>query len=172
MISAKLEKALNKQLNLELYSAYVYASIAAHFEHANLRGFANWMRVQVGEEAMHAQKFYKYITDVGGKVELEAIGKPPSDFKSPVGVFELVLEHEQSVTKCIYKLMDLAQGESHHATTTFLQWFVTEQVEEESTVTDILQRLKLVASSAEGIFLMDRELATRQAGPSAGAAGG
>ena len=125
MISGKLEKALNKQINLELYSAYVYASIAAHFEHENLRGFANWMRIQVGEEATHAQKFYKYVTDVGGRVELDAIAKPPADFKSPVGVFELVLSHEQAVTKSIYKLVDLAQSESHHATATFLQWFVT-----------------------------------------------
>lgn len=169
MISAKLEKALNKHLNLELYSAYVYAGMAAYFESKNLPGFANWMSIQVGEETAHAQKFYRYIIDIGGKVELDAIAKPPSDYDSVVAVFEDTVKHEVNVTKSIYKLIDLAQSESHHATVSFLQWFVTEQVEEESVANDILQRVKMVAKSPEGLFLMDRELGTRQ--PSAGGSG-
>jgi ferritin len=162
MINSTLEKALNKQLNLELYSAYAYAAMAAHFENKNLKGFARWMMVQVSEEVVHAQKFYAYIIDVGGRVTLEAVDKPPVDFKSPVDVFKNALAHERKVTKAIYKLVDLANSESHHATSTFLQWFVTEQVEEEAVADDIVQRLTMVGESPEGIFLMDRELGARE----------
>lgn len=163
MISKSLEKALNKHLNLELYSAYAYAAMAAYFENKNLNGFANWMKIQVSEEMVHAQKFYAYINDVGGRITLDAIDKPPADFKSPLAVFKDALAHERKVTKAIYKLVDLANGESHHATSTFLQWFVTEQVEEESVADDIVQRLTMVGDSPEGLFLMDRELGARQA---------
>ncbi|MBX7256944.1 MAG: ferritin [Candidatus Hydrogenedentes bacterium] len=168
MISSKLEKALNKHLNLELYSAYVYAGMAAHFETKSLPGFAHWMTIQVGEETAHAQKFYRYIIDIGGKVELDAIAKPPSDYDSVVAVFEDTVKHEVNVTKSIYKLVDLALSESHHATASFLQWFVTEQVEEEAVANDILQRVKMVAKSPEGLFLMDRELGARQASSAGG----
>jgi ferritin len=147
---------------MELFSAYVYASMAAYFEHRNLNGFANWMKVQVSEEVAHAQRFYQYILDVGGRVEFDAVDKPPADFDSPQAIFEEALKHERAVTKAIYKLIDLAMSESHHATATFLQWFVTEQVEEEKVAEDILARLKLVASSGEGLFLIDRELAGRK----------
>ncbi len=163
MISSNLEKALNKHLNLELYSAYAYAAMAAYFENKNLNGFASWMKVQVSEEVVHAQKFYAYINDVGGRVTLDAIDKPSADFKSPLDVFKSALAHERKVTKAIYKLVDLANSESHHATSTFLQWFVTEQVEEEAVADDIVQRLTMVGESPEGLFLMDRELGARQA---------
>lgn len=172
MISEKLERALNKQLNLELYSAYLYAAMAAYFEYKNLTGFANWMRVQVEEEVAHATKFYTYIHDIGGRVELEAIAKPPTDFKSALAVFEDTLAHEQSVTKAIYKLVDLAQKESHHATSTFLQWFVTEQVEEEKVADEIRRRLEMVGNSPEGLFMIDRELAQRKADPGAAGSAG
>lgn len=172
MISEKLERALNKQLNLELYSAYLYAAMAAYFEYKNLAGFANWMRVQVEEELAHAAKFYTYIQDIGGRVELEAIAKPPADFKSALAVFEEALAHEQGVTKSIYKLVDLAQKESHHATSTFLQWFVTEQVEEEKVADEIRRRLEMVGNSPEGLFMIDRELAQRKAGPGAAGSAG
>lgn len=165
MISGKLEKALNKHLNMELFSAYLYAAMAAYFEHKNLNGFANWMRIQAREEMGHALKFYTYIHDVGGRVELDAIAKPPVDYKSALAVFEDALGHEQTVTKAIYKLMDLALAESHHATSTFLQWFVTEQVEEEKVADDIVKRLQLVGNSPEGLFLMDRELGARTFAP-------
>ncbi|GMV94318.1 MAG: bacterial non-heme ferritin [Candidatus Hydrogenedentota bacterium] len=167
MINSNLEKALNKQLNMELYSAYAYASMAAYFEFKNYNGFANWMRMQAAEEMDHAQKFYQYILNVGGRVVLDAIDKPPADFKSPLSVFKDALEHERKVTKAIYKLVDLANKESHHATSTFLQWFVTEQVEEEAVADNIVQRLSMVGDSPEGLFLMDRELGTR--GPEASA---
>ncbi|MCC6699566.1 MAG: ferritin [Candidatus Hydrogenedentes bacterium] len=168
MISSSLEKALNKHLNLELYSAYVYAAMAAYFDSKNLKGFASWMKIQTGEEMAHAQKFYAYINDVGGRVVLDAIDKPADDYKSPSAAFKTALDHERKVTKAIYKLVDLAQGESHHATTTFLQWFVTEQVEEEAVADDIVKRLSMIGESPEGLFLMDRELGARQAAGSAG----
>ena len=167
MIGGKLEKALNKQLNMELFSAYLYVAMAAFFEHKGLNGFANWMRIQAREEMDHATKFYTYIHDVGGRVELDAIAKPPADFKSPLAVFEDALAHEQTVTKSIYKLMDLALSESHHATRTFLQWFVTEQVEEEKVADEIVKRLHLVDSSPEGLFMIDREMAQRAYTPAA-----
>ncbi|MDZ4860761.1 MAG: ferritin [Candidatus Hydrogenedentes bacterium] len=168
MISPNLEKALNKQLNLELYSAYVYAAMAAHFEHKHLNGFANWMRLQVKEEVDHAIKFYAYIGDISGRIELDAIAKPPTDFKTVLSVFEDSLAHERTVTTAIYKLMDLALSESHHATSTFLQWFVTEQVEEEKVADDIRKRLELVGNSPEGLFMLDHELGLRKAGESDG----
>ena len=167
MISKSLEKALNEHLNLELYSAYAYAAMAAWFENKNLNGFAGWMKAQAGEEMVHAQKFYKYINDVGGRVTLDAIGKPQAEYKSPLDVFKAALGHEQKVTKAIYKLVDLANKESHHATNTFLQWFISEQVEEEAVADDIVQRLSMVANSPEGQFLMDRELGARQPAASA-----
>ena len=169
MISGKLEKALNKHLNLELFSAYLYAAMAAYFEHKNLNGFGNWMRIQFQEEMAHAAKFYDYVHDVGGRVELDAIAKPPSEYKSPLAVFEDALAHERNVTKAVYKLVDLAIGESHHATSTFLQWFVTEQVEEEKAADDIVKRLQLVGNSPEGLFMMDRELGQRVLAPAADA---
>jgi ferritin len=167
MINRNLEKALNKQLNVELYSAYAYASMAAYFEYKNFNGFASWMRMQVAEEMDHAQKFYRYILNVGGRVTLDAIDKPPADFKTPLSVFKGALDHERKVTKGIYKLMDLANSESHHATSTFLQWFVTEQVEEEAVADNIVQRLGTIGDSPEGLFLMDRELGTRDPEPPA-----
>ncbi len=167
MINSSLEKALNKQLNMELYSAYAYASMAAYFEHKNYNGFSTWMKTQAAEEMGHARKFYEYILNVGGRVQLDAIDKPPAEFKSPVSVFEGALEHERKVTKAIYKLVDLATKESHHATTTFLQWFVTEQVEEEAVADNIVQRLTMVGDSPEGLFMMDRELGARQSEPPA-----
>jgi ferritin len=157
-----MQKALNQQLNMELESAYTYASMAAYFEHENFNGFAHWMKLQVQEESAHAIKFYDYINDAGGRVVLTAIAAPPTEFGDPVDVFESVLKHEQEVTKAIYKLVDLAVKESDHGTNSFLQWFVSEQTEEESVADNILQRLKLVAKSPEGLFMMDQELGGRK----------
>ncbi len=162
MISPTMQDALNAQLNMELYSAYSYAAMAAHFEHENLNGFSHWMQLQVAEESAHAKKFYQYISDAGGRVVLAAIKAPPAEFEGPVEVFKEVLEHEQLVTKAIYKLVDLANKESDHGTNSFLQWFVTEQIEEEAAADNILQRLKLVAKSPEGLFMMDQDLASRK----------
>ncbi|MHC4488139.1 MAG: ferritin, partial [Planctomycetota bacterium] len=122
MISKKMEKALNGQLNAELYSAYLYLSMAAYFESADLAGFANWMRVQVQEEQFHAMKFYDYIIERGGRVTLGSIQAPPSDWDSPLAVFEATLTHEQKVTGLINDLVDVARGEKDNASEIFLQW--------------------------------------------------
>ena len=161
MISKKMEKALNGQLNAELYSAYLYLSMAAYFESINLAGFANWMRVQNAEEQFHAMKFYDYIIGRGGRVTLSAIEAPPSDWDSPLAVFEATLTHEQKVTGLINNLVDLAIQEKDHATNTFLQWFVNEQVEEESSADKIVQQLKIIENTPGGMFMFDRELGQR-----------
>jgi ferritin len=161
MIKKKMEKALNKQMNAELYSSYLYLSMAAYFEAGNLKGFANWMTVQAQEELAHGMKFYYYIIERGGRVMLESIEGPQTEWKSPLGVFEHVFKHEQKVTGLINGLVDLAINESDHATRSFLQWFVDEQVEEESSADAVVQKLKLAANSPGGLFMLDNELGQR-----------
>lgn len=161
MISKKMESALNKQINAELYSAYLYLSMNSYFQSANLMGFANWMRIQALEEMTHADKFYGFINDRGGKVTLAAIEGPPDKWSSTLSVFESVYNHEKKVTKLINNLMDLAIKEKDHATSSFLQWFIDEQVEEEANADGIVQQLKLVGDNAGGLFMLDRELGQR-----------
>jgi ferritin len=172
MISKKMEKALNGQLNAELYSAYLYLSMAAYFESADLAGFANWMRVQVQEERFHAMKFYDYIIERGGRVTLGPIEAPPSDWDSPLAVFEATLTHEQMVTGLINDLMDVAREEKDNASEIFLQWFVNEQVEEEDNVGKVLGQLKLIKDSPQALFMIDREMGQRVFTPPAAAEGG
>jgi ferritin len=166
MLSDRMQKALNGQLNAEIYSSYLYLSMNAYFKSANLDGFANWMNVQAQEELMHAMKFYDFIHQRGGRVLLTAIDTPPTDWDSPLSVFEDTLQHEQKVTGFINELVEIAMEERDHATQIFLQWFVTEQVEEEENVGSVLEQLKLLGDARQGLFMMDRELASRQA-PSA-----
>lgn len=161
MLSPTIEKALNDQVNAEMYSAYLYMSMNAYFESLNLKGFANWMQVQAQEEMMHAMKFYAYINDRGGRVLLQKIDEPPHDWHCSLAVFEESLKHEQYVTGLINNLVNLAIDERDHATNNFLQWFVAEQVEEESSVSDIVNKLKFVVDDASGLFMLDRELAAR-----------
>lgn len=161
MLSDKMAEALNRQLNAELYSAYLYLSMAAYFYDLGLNGFANWMTVQNQEETLHAMKFFNYLKDRGGRIKLTTIEQPPTEWASPLQVFEDTLKHEQKVTSLINQLVDLAQAERDHATTAFLQWFVTEQVEEEASANDIVQRLRLIGNDANALFVLDRELATR-----------
>ena len=161
MISKKIEKALNGQVNAELYSAYLYLSMESFFRSKNLNGFANWMRVQAQEEMTHAMKFFDFIDERGGRISLRAIEGPPTDWDSPLAVFEAVYEHEQKVTGLINDLVDLAIEEKDHATNSFLQWFVNEQVEEEASADQVIQQLKLVENAPGGIFLYDRELGQR-----------
>lgn len=161
MISDKMNQALNDQFNAELYSAYLYLSMAAYFEDANLPGFANWMKVQVEEEQFHASKFYSYINERGGKVVLAQIDAPPADWKSTLSVFETTLAHEQKVTGLINDLVFLARDERDNAAEIFLQWFVHEQVEEEDNVGTLLGQLKLVKDNPHALFMIDRELAQR-----------
>ena len=157
----KMQEALNKQLNAEVYSAYLYLSMSAYFQSVNLSGFANWMRVQWQEELAHGLKFYDYVNERGGRVVLQAVEAPPSEWDSPLAVFGHVYEHEQKVTGMINKLVDLAVEARDHATNNFLQWFVSEQVEEEASADEVVQKLKLVGDDASGLFMIDRELAQR-----------
>jgi ferritin len=161
MLSEKMEAALNEQINKEIYSAYLYLAMSAYCTHIGLKGFANWFMVQYQEEMTHALKFYDYINDQGGQVKLMAIEQPQTEFKSPLDMFEKTLTHEQFVTKCINDLVDLAIAEKDHATNIFLQWYVTEQIEEEGNDNDILAKLKLVGEDGNGLFMLDKELTMR-----------
>jgi ferritin len=163
MLSDRMEKALNGQVNAELYSSYLYLSMNAYFKSVNLDGFANWMYAQAQEELMHAMKFYNFINQRGGRTLLAAIEAPPDQWDSPLAVFEDTLKHEQKVTGLINGLVDIALEERDHATQVFLQWFVTEQIEEEESAGSVLEQLKLLGDAKQGLFMMDRELATRQA---------
>lgn len=163
MLSEKMEKALNKQVNAEFYSSYLYLSMAADFEAKTLEGFASWMRIQAQEEWSHGMKIYNYILEKGGKVLLEAIDAPQTSWDSPLAVFEATLKHEQHVTSLINDLASLAIDERDHASGIFMQWFVSEQVEEESTASGILEKLKMIGDNPQGLFMMDSNLAARQA---------
>jgi ferritin len=135
--------------------------MAAYFHSENLTGFASWMEIQSQEEMQHAMKIYNYVNERGGRVTLDVISKPTTTWTSPTKAFEYALAHEKKVTASINKLVDLVLDESDHATQIFLQWFVTEQVEEEATADGIIQKLKMVSKAPNGLFLMDRELARR-----------
>ncbi len=161
MISKKMEETLNGQVNAELYSAYMYLSMESYFKSLNLNGFANWMRVQTQEEVMHAMKIYDFVNERGGRIILKAIEGPPTEWDSPLAVFEVVYVHEQKVTGLINNLVDLAIKEKDHATNTFLQWFVNEQVEEESSADAVVQQLKMMENAPGGMFMLDRELGQR-----------
>ncbi|MBU0567686.1 ferritin [bacterium] len=160
MIEKKVQEALNNQTNRELYSSYLYLSMAAYFESINLKGFANWMRVQAQEELVHAMKFHDYLMERGGRAILASVEAPPSEWRSALKVFEHTYEHEQKVTGLINNLVDLAISKQDHATNSFLQWFVTEQVEEEASANEVVQTLKL-AGDGNGLFKLDRELGRR-----------
>ena len=162
MLPEKVEKALNKQINAEFFSAYLYLSMSAYLHDISLTGFANWMRAQYEEEKFHAMKMYDYVLERGGKVKLKAIEAPKHKWDGIIDVFEDVLEHEQEITSKINDLMSLSIDEKDHATVNFLQWFVDEQVEEEATVSDMLAQLKLVEGKGSGLFMLDREAAQRK----------
>ncbi len=164
-----MEKALNEQVNAEMYSAYLYLSMESYFKSLNLNGFANWMRVQTQEEMMHAMKIYDFINERGGRVLLKPIEGPQTKWDSPLAVFEAVLAHEQKVTGLINNLVDLAIEEKDHATNSFLQWFVTEQVEEESSADDNVKQLKMMEKAPGGMYMLDRELGQRIFTPPAAA---
>ena len=167
MISRNLQAALNEQINAEFYSAYLYLSMSAYFDTINYGGFANWMRVQFQEEQFHAMKMFDYITERGGKVVLAAIDAPPVRWDGPVAVFQVTLEHERMVTKRINDLVYLARDERDNAVEVFLQWFVSEQVEEEDTAETILGQLKIAESSPHALLMLDREMAARVFNPPA-----
>lgn len=164
MLSKKLEKALNEQINLELASSYLYLSMAAYAESVTLPGFANWFMLQAKEESDHAMKIYNFINERGGRVMLLGIAEPKNSFKSPVALFEEVLAHERGVTASINKLYEAANEERDYATTVMLQWFINEQVEEEASVSEILETLKIAGDKGHALIMMDRQLARRGQG--------
>ncbi|TFG37797.1 MAG: ferritin [Syntrophobacterales bacterium] len=161
MLNKKMLDELNTQINREIYSAYLYMSMSAYSQYIGLKGFANWFMVQYQEEMGHAMKIYHYVIDQGEKVTLKAIDGPPTEFESPLDMFEKTLVHEKFVTKSINELVDLAIDEKDHATKIFLQWFVTEQIEEEGNDNDIINQLKLIGGDGNGLLMLDRELGTR-----------
>lgn len=163
MIKNKMVDAFNKQINAEMYSSYLYLSMAAWFEAKNLKGMAQWMRVQAQEESGHAMKFFDHLVERGGTVVLAEIAAPAATWTSSLGAFEEAYKHECEVTRLIHGLADLAAGEHDHASAVFLQWFVSEQVEEESAADEIVQKLKMVGEHRNGLFMMDRALGERKA---------
>lgn len=161
MFSEKMEAALNEQINAELYSAYLYLSMAAYFNDVNLAGFAHWMEAQALEEQLHAMKLYNFVHERGGRVSLAAIDEPPATWESPLAVFENAYAHERKVTGLINGLVDLAIDERDHATNNFLQWFVSEQVEEEASADEVVQKLKLMDEAKSALFMLNQELGQR-----------
>ena len=161
MISERMAKELNKQINAEMFSSYLYLSMSAFFEKEGYKGFAAWMRAQAQEEYEHAMKFYDYLIDVGGVVELEAIEKPKSEWESPLAVFEAAKAHEIHVTNLINNLVAVSIEEKDYATNIFLQWFVTEQIEEVATVSEIIDKFKMIGERNESLYFLDKELGER-----------
>jgi len=158
MLNDKMQQALNRQLNRELYSAYLYLAMAAYFDSIKLKGFANWMRVQAQEEVEHGMKFYDYIVESSGRVIMADIEAPPSKWESPLDAFEFTFKHEQKVTGLINDLVNLSLAENDEATNNFLQWFVKEQVEEEESADAVVQKIKRAGAD---LSMLDQELGKR-----------
>jgi ferritin len=163
MLKPNVQDALNSQLNAELASSYLYLSMAAHFESRNLRGMAAWMKTQAREEWVHGMKIFDFIVERGGRVSLGAVGAPKADWQSALEIFEDSYKHECKITGLIHGLVKLANSESDFATLAFLQWFVTEQVEEEANVSAITEKLKMMGESNVALFILDGELGKRAA---------
>jgi ferritin len=163
MLKKAMQDAMNEQINKELFSSYLYLSMASYFEDKNLLGFANWMRVQADEERAHAMKFYDFILERGGRALLKAIDAPKTDWNSNLEVAEEVAAHEAMVTESINDLYELALKEKDYPSQVLLQWFVTEQVEEENNAAQIVADLKLVEERGTAVLLLDKELAKRTA---------
>lgn len=165
MIKKSVQDAINAQINEELYSAYLYAAMRAYFEELNLKGFSNWMRIQVEEELFHAKKFANFLFDRSGKVAFKAIKEPKVEWKSVLEAFQAAYKHECHISECINKLATLAEKESDHATRAFLEWYITEQVEEEANADAMVNNLKLVEGAPSGLFMLDREAGQRVVSP-------
>ncbi len=161
MISTKMAEALNEQVKWEMYSANLYLSMSAYLQDCGLSGFAHWMRIQYQEETAHALKFYDFLLSRGGKVTMHAIDAPPLTWDGVLDLFEKTLEHEEAVTARINNLVHLAKEERDFATDIYLQWFVSEQVEEEESVQDIINKLRLIKGEGQGMLMMDKDLSAR-----------
>lgn len=166
MLSEKLQKALNDQINFEYYSAYTYLGMAAYAEDLDFPGAANFFKVQAQEELDHAMTIYSYIFQKGGRVVLEAVEKPRFEYENLLNVFEEGLKHEQTVTKRIYSIADIALDEKEHATMSFLRWFIDEQVEEEENFNNLVKKIKRASNSEASLYMIDDELSTRTYVPS------
>jgi ferritin len=162
MIGKKMQEAFNKQINEEMYSSYLYLSMAAYFESISLPGFARWFNVQSHEEWFHGMKFYRHIVERGGRVELQAIKEPKKEWSSPLEAFKDSLEHEKYITQRIDKLMDLSVEEKDYASRSLLTWFVDEQVEEEASVTEIVDKIEMTGDHKHLLLMLDRELGSRK----------
>ena len=167
----KTEKAFNEHLNAEFFSSYLYLAMANYFADANLEGMTSWMLIQTDEERLHAMKFLDFINDRGGRVVLEQIDKPKTEWESPLDAFREAYAHEQLISRKINELIDLAIKENDHAANTFLQWFVSEQVEEEAAAQAIVGKLELIKDNPMGLLMIDQQLGQRTAAASAPAAG-
>jgi ferritin len=161
MLSKKMEDALNQQINREMFSAYLYMSMSSFAQSKGMKGIATWFMVQYHEEMVHAMKFYEYINDKGGTVKLGAIEQPEGSFKSMLEMMEKTLAHEQFITNSINGLVDLAIDEKDHATKALLDWYVTEQVEEEKNATENVQMFKMVGDNPGALYMVDKELGAR-----------
>ncbi len=161
MIDKKMQDAMNKQINAEFFSGYLYLAMAIYFESIDLEGFAHWMKIQAQEEVTHSLKLYKHIMDRGGKVILDAIGTPQASWESPLAAFEAAYQHEKKITALLNELTKFGREIGDYASESLLRWFIDEQVEEETNVERIVNRLKLVGESGQGIFMIDQELKQR-----------
>ncbi len=161
MISRTLQDAINSHIQSEMFSANLYLAMSAFCHSINLKGFAHWLRVQSKEESDHALRLFDYLIERGGRAVVGAVEQPSIEFKSPLDVFQQVLEHEQKVTQKINRLYEAAASEKDHATQVMLQWFISEQVEEEAHVTEYLEKLKMIGDSSNAIFWIDKELGKR-----------
>lgn len=161
MIGKKMEEAINKQINAEFYSSFLYLAMSADFEEKNFKGFANWLKVQAAEEYEHAMRLYKHLVERGGRVKLTAIDGPKAEWKTALEAFEEAYGHEQKVTAMIYKLVEISKDEKDYAAESMLKWFVDEQVEEEAQTLEIVDQLKLIGDSKGSLFMVDHRLAKR-----------
>jgi ferritin len=162
MITKSMHDAINEQINKELFSSYLYLSMAAYFEGKNLPGFARWMYVQADEERGHGMKLFEHLVDRGGKVELKAISAPQVDWNTYLDVFQQVQKHEAAVTASINALYELAQKEKDYAAEVLLHWFITEQVEEEKNAAEIVQQVELIDARGTAILMLDNQLGKRE----------
>lgn len=167
-ISDAMQKAINEQIQKEFASAYLYLSMSAYFESMSLQGFSQWMKIQAQEEVQHGMKLFDHLHERGGRVILGEVGQPQTDFDSPLAAFELAAGHEAGVTKSIHDLFALAEGERDYASQGILQWFSTEQVEEEDTANTIVDRLRMIEDNKAALFMIDNELSARAAADPAG----
>jgi len=162
LLTETVEKALNEQINKELFSAYLYLSMAADFESKNLAGFAKWMKAQSAEELNHAMKLFNYVLERGGHVELMAIEKPQQTWESPLKAFQDAYDHERFITQSIYSLLEIAQSAKDYGTMEFLQWYVKEQVEEEAQAEHVMKKLEMINDAPAGLLMLDHELGQRE----------